>query len=166
VPFAHAKYLYGDLDVTRVTQLPFNTTSILKAQAQLANSNLLSSEQLGAGGVESVRGYDERTASGSEGLLLSSEFRSPPIGMIDPLFGASTGDQLQGDVFWDFGHVREHKGSAGTPNSETLQSVGAGFHYTLDRFVDLRFEYAWQLRKPPGVKKLGSEPYLSLVVGD
>ena len=165
VPFAHANYLYGDFDVTRVTRLPFDATSILKAQVQLANSNLLSSEQLGAGGVESVRGYDERTANGSDGLLLSSEFRTPPVGVIDPLFGASTGDQLQGDVFWDFGHVREHKDSPGSPNSQTLQSAGAGFHYTLDRFVDLRFEYAWQLRKPPGVKRLGSEPYLSLVIG-
>jgi hemolysin activation/secretion protein len=166
VPFAHANYMYGDLDVTRVTQLPFEATSILKAQAQLANSNLLSSEELGAGGVESVRGYDERTASGSIGYLLSSEFRSPPTGVIDRLFGASTGDQLQFDTFWDYGHVRQHKDSAGTPNSQTLASVGTGFHYTVDRFVDLRFEYAWQLRKPPGVKKLGSEPYLSLVVGN
>jgi hemolysin activation/secretion protein len=165
VPFAHANYIYGDIDVTRVTRLPFDATSILKAQVQLANSNLLSSEQLGVGGVESVRGYDEHTTNGSDGVLLSSEFRTPPIGVIDPLFGASTGDQLQGDVFWDYGHVREHKDSAGTPNSETLQSVGAGFHYTLDRFVDLRFEYAWQLRKAPGAKKLGSEPYLSLVIG-
>ena len=165
VPFAHANYLYGDFDITRVTRLPFDATSILKAQVQLANSNLLLSEQLGAGGVESVRGYDERTASGTEGLLLSSEFRTPPVGVIDPIFGASTGDQLQGDVFWDFGHLREHKGSAGTPNSETLQSVGGGFHYTLDRFVDLRFEYGWQLRKPPGAKTLGGEPYLSMVIG-
>jgi hemolysin activation/secretion protein len=166
VPFAHANYMYGDLDLTRVTRLPFEATSILKAQAQVANSNLLSSEELGAGGVESVRGYDERTASGSIGYLLSSEFRSPPFGVIDPLFGASTGDQLQFDTFWDYGHVRQHKDSAGTPNSQTLESVGAGFHYTLDRFVDLRFEYAWQLRKPPGAKTLGSEPYVSLVIGN
>jgi hemolysin activation/secretion protein len=166
VPFAHADYKYADLDITRVTRLPFEATSILKAQAQLANSNLLSSEELGAGGVESVRGYDERTASGSIGYLLSSEFRSPPFGVIDPLFGASTGDQLQFDTFWDYGHVRQHKDSTGTPNSQTLASVGAGFHYTVDRFVDLRFEYAWQLRKPPGAKKLGSEPYVSLVIGN
>ena len=165
VMYAHANYIYGDIDATRVTRLPFDATSILKAQVQLANSNLLSSEQLGAGGVESVRGYDERTANGSDGLLLSSEFRSPPTGVIDPLFGTSTGDQLQFDAFWDFGHVREHKDAPSTPNSQTLQSAGAGLHYTLDRFVDLRFEYAWQLRKPPGVKKLGSEPYLSLVIG-
>jgi hemolysin activation/secretion protein len=166
VPFAHANYVYGDLDVTRVTRLPFEATSILKAQLQLTSSNLLSSEELGAGGVESVRGYDERTASGSEGLLLSSELRTPPVGVIDPLFGASTGDQIQGDVFWDYGHVRDHKDSAGTSNSETLQSVGAGFHYTLSRFVDLRFEYAWQLRKAPGATKHNAEPYLSLVVGN
>lgn len=166
VPFAHANYVYADMDVTRVTRLPFEATSILKAQAQLANSNLLSSEELGAGGVESVRGYDERTASGSIGYLLSSELRTPPFGVIDPIFGTSTGDQLQFDTFWDYGHVRQHKDSTGTPNSQTLASVGAGFHYTVDRFVDLRFEYAWQLRKPPGAKKRGSEPYVSLVIGN
>lgn len=166
VPFAHADYVYGDLDLTRVTRLPFDATSILKAQAQLANSNLLASEELGAGGVESVRGYDERTASGSIGYLFSSELRSPPTGVIDPLFGASTGDQLQFDAFWDYGHVRQHKDSAGAANSQTLASVGAGVHYTLDRFVDIRFEYAWQLRTPPGAKKRGSEPYLSVTVGN
>jgi hypothetical protein len=33
----------------------------------------LPSEQLGAGGVDSVRGYDERTADGSEGELVTAE---------------------------------------------------------------------------------------------
>ena len=165
VPYAHAGYVYADANVTRVTQLPYNTTWILRINSQGSTSNLLASEQLGDGGVESVRGYDERTASGPVGALVSSEFRSPPVSVIDSLFDTKTNDKFQADIFWDWGYVTQVKYVEGSDNATTLQSAGGGIHYVVDRFVDLRFEYGWQLRKAPGATNRGGEAYLSAVVG-
>jgi hypothetical protein len=47
-----------------------------------------------------------------------------------------------------------------------LMSVGAGLHYTLNRFIDFRFENGWQLRKAPGAQSRGSRLIFSVVVGN
>ena len=164
VPDAKAQYVYGDADVTRVTRLPFNTSWIVRLQSQLATSNLLQSEQLGLGGVESIRGYDERAASGSMGVLVSNELRSPPVGVIDNILGTKTGDQIQFDAFLDYGHIWEDTVTSGALNSATLASFGAGTHYVIGRFADIRFEYGWQLKDAPGETKPKSEPCLSVVI--
>lgn len=163
VPGAKAQYVYGDADVTRLTRLPFDTSWIVRLQSQLATSNLLQSEQLGLGGVDSVRGYDERAANGSLGVLASNELRSPPVGVVDALLGTKTGDQLQFDAFFDYGHVWEDTATSALDNV-TLASVGAGVHYVLGRFVNIRFEYGWQLKDAPGETRPKSEPCLSAVI--
>jgi hemolysin activation/secretion protein len=163
VPGAHARYAYDLVTLSRVNRLPFDFTAILHAQFQRSTSNLLPSEQLGAGGIESVRGYDERTAEGSEGGQATAEIRSPPFGPLDLLVGTGIGDALQFDAFWDWAHVRNNTIAAGLP--VTLDSTGAGFHYTLNRFIDFRLENGWRLRKAPGERKRGSQLLLSVVVG-
>ena len=54
----------------------------------------------------------------------------------------------------------------GTPPATQLLSVGEGVHYTLNRFVDFRFENGWQLRKAPGERSRGSRLIFSVVVGN
>jgi hemolysin activation/secretion protein len=160
---AHARYAYDLLTLSRINRLPYDFTGILRGQIQWSTSNLLPSEELGAGGVESVRGYDERTAAGSEGELVTAEIRTPPISPLDRGWGAGHDDALQFDVFWDGAHVRNNTIAAGRPVS--LDSVGGGLHYTLNRFVDLRLENGWQLRKAPGERRRSSRVSLSVVVG-
>jgi hemolysin activation/secretion protein len=165
VPFAHADYVYADLNLTRLTRLPFDASWLFRLQSQFSTSNLLASEELGAGGVETVRGYDERTLNGPLGVLVSSEFRSPPWPVLDSLFGTRIGDKFQADLFWDFGYVSQEKFIAGVQNDAAIQSVGAGAHYAIDRFLDLRFEYGQQLRRAPGATSRGGEAFFSAVVG-
>ena len=74
---ARANYVYDNLEITRVTDLPWHMTSVVRLDGQLASAELLPSEQLGAGGSDSVRGYNTRTVNGSQGALLSLELRSP-----------------------------------------------------------------------------------------
>lgn len=45
----------------------------VRSQGQIASRNLLSSEQLGLGGLYTVRGYDERILNTDNGLFLSGE---------------------------------------------------------------------------------------------
>jgi hemolysin activation/secretion protein len=78
-------------------------------------------------------------------------------------WGAGLGDAPQFDVFWDGAHVRDNTLAAGRP--VTLERIGGGLHYTLNRFVDLRRENGWQLRKAPGERRRSSRVEFSVVLG-
>jgi hemolysin activation/secretion protein len=123
-----------------------------------------------------VRGYEERTASGSLGILASQEFRTPAFSPSGQLSGAlsgldggahlATGDALQFDGFFDYGYVRDNRVQVGASNGTSLMSAGCGAHYTLGRFVDFRVENGWQLLRAPNAKSTGSRLIFSAVVGD
>jgi hemolysin activation/secretion protein len=149
-PFAKANYVYDHLGVTRATRLPYDMSWILRAIAQTSDRDLLPSEQLGAGGWDSVRGYDERAASGSHGMLLRTELRSPPFSLGKLVLKRELGDQGQVLAFWDYGSVREKQLVPGNPSSVELQSIGLGLRYSVARYVDFRLDYGWQLRLLPG----------------
>jgi hemolysin activation/secretion protein len=59
--------------------LPWNWSLVARADGQLASGPLISNEQYGAGGAESVRGYTESERLGDEGLRGSFELRSPEL---------------------------------------------------------------------------------------
>ncbi len=176
VDYASARYAYDQLTLTRITRFRWDITGIDRVQGQISTSNLLPSETLDDGGLDSVRGYDERSASGSMGVLASHEFRTPPFGPSGQFSGVvhdwdgggdlAAGDALQFDGFFDFGYVRDNRVLPGAPNGTTLMSAGCGAHYTLGRFVDFRVENGWQLQRVPGQKRTGSRLIFSAVVGD
>lgn len=175
-PYASARYAYDDLTLSRITRLRWDITSVERVQGQLSDSNLLPSESLDDGGLDSVRGYDERTASGSLGAIATQEFRSPAFSPSSAATGAlsdwggdtnfSFGDALQFDTFVDYGYVRDNRVQTGAPNGTALLSVGCGAHYTWSRSVDFRVENGWQLFRPPTERKLESRLIFSAVVGN
>ena len=167
-PFAAADYIYDNFTLTQTTRLPYDLAWVLRLNAQMADHNLLPSEELGAGGHDTVRGYDERSANGSEGILLSQELRSPSFHLIAPNVMAlpdGVTDQAQLLAFWDYASVREHQVTPGSPSSFELSSMGAGIRYSLSRYVDLRADYGDQLLRLPGAKKLGQVLHVSLTAG-
>ena len=146
---AKANYVYDNLQITRVTKLPWNMSSLVRLQGQIASTELLPSEQIGAGGSESVRGYDPRAANGSQGFTARVEFRSPPYSPLRKIFGdvEDTGQVL---AFYDAGFLSHVYHQTGGPKSATLQSAGVGLNYDVSRYFDLRFSYGWALNKVPG----------------
>lgn len=164
-PFASATYLYDTLSLTQTTRLPWDTAWVLKLEGQMADHNLLPSEELGAGGHDSVRGYDERVANGSQGILISNELRSPSFSLLRGFAPGDLTDQAQLLVFWDYASVREHQITPGNPSSFQLSGVGGGIRYTVSRFVDLRADYGHQMLKLPGATKLGQVLHVSMTVG-
>ena len=165
-PAIRNHYLYDHVVLTRVTGLPLESdlakslgwfggvTSITKVVAQFSNENLLPSEQLGAGGAASVRGYDERAANGAEGVLFSQEFRTPAFSLAKELLHTNSpwNDQTQLGVFYDFGDVFDKTQVPFTPSSIQLSSVGMGFHLLAgpDQNVRIDLDYGFQLHKLPG----------------
>jgi len=152
---ARANYIYDNLQVTRVTYLPWQMSSVIRLDAQLASGELLASEQLGAGGVDSVRGYNPRTANGSQGVLASFEVRSPSYSPLQKL-GAAVDDTGQLLAFYDTGFVSDLHQQTGQGKSASLQSAGFGARYGIDRYLDLSFDYGWQLSRAPGATHRGN----------
>lgn len=145
-----AKYVYDRLSAVRVTQLPENMSWVAKLTTQFADHDLLVTEQLGAGGIDSVRGYDERTANGTQGVLVSQEIRSPPFSLFGALGQPEIGDVAQLHAFWDYGNVHFKGHPAAVPRGATLESTGVGLRYGLNRYLNVRLEFGFELRSPPG----------------
>lgn len=165
-PDARASYVYDTLAVTRATQLPYDMSSITRLKGQIAGGNLLPSEQLGGGGVDSVRGYYTRVANGSEGVLASEELRSPPFSLLNGTFCKDADDSAQFLAFWDYANLSNPHTAPKTPDHVSLESVGAGFNYLIGRNLDLRFDYGWQLLALPGSNKHGQMADVSITIGN
>jgi hemolysin activation/secretion protein len=154
-----AQYFYGRLNAERIEGLPFGFAWVIKGWAQIASDRLAPSEELGVGGYDSVRGYDERAANGDQGWIIRNELRTPPwspgwksgkVSLSNLTGGENTRDQLQFLAFFDYGAVRlinvEATDFTGrqSPNVN-LYSVGAGLRYTVSRNFSLRFDYGCPL---------------------
>lgn len=151
VPGADSTYAYYRLSLTRTTKLPNEMSWIVRAMGQLASSNLPYSEQLGAGGIGSVRGYDTNTALGSEGVLLSTELRFPTFDVL-PTLGAGgwADDGLQLGLFLDYAWLRQHDRIPDLERSQELASAGVNLNYVLTRYASLQMAVGTQLITPPG----------------
>lgn len=145
--FAEAEYGYWRMEVSRIQRLPRDFSLIVTATAQAATGNLLGSEQLGAGGYNSVRGFDHRAFNGDEGVLFNVELRSMPI----PITGrdGSSRGTLQFLIFGDYGHVSYTEVAPGDADDWTLASVGAGLRYSIDPRFSLRLDWGYQIDTPP-----------------
>lgn len=163
--YAKANYLYDSLNLTRATRLPYGASWLMRVKAQWASGNLLPSEQLGAGGEDSARGYDTRIVNGSKGVLISEELRAPPFSPSGLLFGRrGIGDTMQLLAFWDYADVFDPHTQPKNPDRFELSSVGAGIHYTIGRYLDVAFDYGWQLKTPPGAAGRSSRANFAITI--
>jgi hemolysin activation/secretion protein len=161
---ATANYVYNRLQFTRQTNLPYDMEWLVRASGQLASNDLILSEQMGAGGVDSVRGYDERAESGTQGVLFSTELYSPPLSIGRTFFNGDFDDAGQILAFYDYGHVSDKHLQQSTPGNAELSSVGFGARYNVKRYLDVRFDYGWQLERLPGAPHLGNLATVSVTL--
>lgn len=143
---ADSEYQYGRVDLERAQRLPRGFSAYLRASGQVADGNLLPSEQLGLGGHASVRGYEEHELNVDRGYLLSAELRLPPVPLPAPPFLAEgQSGELQLLVFVDRGGGRSVDRLPGEPESYSMSSVGPGLRWTVGERFHLRFDYGFQL---------------------
>ena len=72
---ARASYVYLKGSLQRVQRIPWGMSVMGRVGGQLTDQPLISNEQMGAGGVDSVRGYLEFERAGDYGLYGSLELR-------------------------------------------------------------------------------------------
>jgi len=138
---ADARYAYGRLSVERLQELPSGFSLSARALGQLSTTNLLSSEQLGLGGADYVRGFEEREVNADEGVFVSLELRTPEIPAAELLAGADVRDRLSFLAFLDVGYAALERPAAGEQPLYRIASAGAGVRYALGTSLTLRADY-------------------------
>jgi len=112
--------------------------------AQQATSPLYSSEQLAAGGQDTVRGYRENLLLADGGVIGSLELACP-VSVEHPACDARTDSwkAVRLSVFTDGAYLRNHAGPQPTPDA--LASVGVGVTWTPSNLLFARFTYGGAL---------------------
>jgi hemolysin activation/secretion protein len=155
---AQANFIHANIDLDHIQPwwLGFETDTRLAGQA--TNTPLVSSEQLSAGGVSSVRGYLESEAVGDEGLTGSFELRSPVL-----LKGfANILDNWRFYSFYDAGRLWVLKPQADQTKRFFLESTGVGTRFDLMNHIHSDVDVAFPLRDGP--TRFEGHPYINFSV--
>lgn len=138
-------YFYTNLSLERLWWLPEDFELVNRFIGQLASSRLLATEQLGLGGYNTVRGYDEREVNTDAGLMVSVELRTPRIKLGQFFNRPDMENRIQFLTFWDYGQGHNRKSVVGEDRNIELQSVGVGMRYWVGNYLSFRMDYGHRL---------------------
>ena len=113
-----------------------NWVTTVRADGQWTSEPLISNEQFGAGGVNSVRGYQEGEVFGDTGWHVSLEQQTPPH-VVGTVYG-NTPLTLRGTVYMDFARTYLLD-PQGRPASTSLWGVGFGVVAAVGSHWEARF---------------------------
>jgi hemolysin activation/secretion protein len=121
-----------------------NWLTTLRADGQWASEPLISNEQFGAGGVNSVRGYREGEVFGDTGWHLSLEQQTPPH-TVGIAYG-NTPLVVRGSVYMDYAQTYLLD-PQGRPGEVSLWGTGFGFVTSMGPHWETRFLFSVPLLK-------------------
>ncbi|MCP3879180.1 MAG: ShlB/FhaC/HecB family hemolysin secretion/activation protein [Sulfitobacter sp.] len=146
---ADSTYTYILAYLERHTRLGRHWSWRLGLTGQWADSNLLPSEQLGIGGYNTVRGYEEYAQIGDQGVMVNNELHFRPL-------PAHSSHGLDLFAFHDYGRASNVDLLPGERDRRDLSSVGLGVNYHYRSFLTLSLAYGRQLKEvEPGEDKDG-----------
>lgn len=122
-------------------------------QGQWSNERLISGEQFGIGGSNSVRGFNERAVAGDRGDQGTLQFSRPIT-----LFG----QKFQTRFYTDVGHVRIIKPTSSQVRSQTLANIGTGFTWLWKENLSFSIDYAHELNDGRTADIGGTKTHVSL----
>lgn len=159
---SRANYIYWRAYIERERNLPWNLLLFGRLTGQVADANLLPSEQLGFGGYNSIRGFDMRDVNGDSGYIVNVEVRTQPYhpGWLSKW---RADDRLQFHWFYDIGGAMNRQLLPGESWITTLSGTGLGFRYSAGQNVSLRFDYAWQVDGIEG-DNITERPHLAVII--
>lgn len=147
--------------LTRQQDLPHGAQLWGSVTGQLTNDVLVSSEQLAAGGADSVRGYLEAETLGDEGVTLQTEARSPSIAKY--LGGPLKSWRFH--LFYDAAVVNLTDAQVAQRTSYGLQSAGIGTRVNLWGYLNGVLQDAQTLNRGPDTRP-GTNRVLFRVYGE
>jgi len=119
-----------------------NWVLTLRADGQFASEPLMSPEQYGLGGLNTVRGYHEGENLGDSGWHISAEQGTPPY-LVGRVYGGNA-LVVRGSVYMDYGesYLLDPQGR---PSRTQLWGSGFGAFATLGPRWEARFMFSWPL---------------------
>ena len=165
---ATSQYTYARLRLERYSDI-FNRKFklYLKGEGQAATGNLFTTEQLGMGGTNSVRGYDSYQTNFDNALLFTAELQTAPKSLgLSRYFRAQEQDMFQAVAFYDHGLGWNNHIDPANPfdyKHVSMNSIGVGVRYSLNPYFQIKFDYGWQLNRNVPNNRGSGRPHLSLV---
>jgi hemolysin activation/secretion protein len=138
---AEPQYAYVSAGLDRHWRLTGGSTLSARAASQASTGPLLSSEQFGIGGADTVRGYNERELNTDTGLLGSIEWQSPGVRPLSWVGASNIQDDLRLYAFVDAGVGWNFQSDDTNPATVYAISVGPGVRYQLGDFGSLDASY-------------------------
>ncbi|MBL8484360.1 MAG: BamA/TamA family outer membrane protein, partial [Rhodocyclaceae bacterium] len=120
-------------------ELPRNWQLRMDFQAQYSADPLVSGEQFGLGGADSIRGLRERALAGDKGYKLSADLLTPALPATQDL-------RLRGLVFYDCGRLGRNAAQPGEPERQGVASAGLGLRLDYSSYLRLRLDWAHILK--------------------
>jgi len=166
---AVSKYTYARLRLERYRDIWDRKYKLyLKGEGQAASGNLFTTEQLGMGGTNSVRGYDSYQLNFDNALLFTAELQTVPKSLgLSRYFRTREQDMFQAVAFYDHGLGWNNHVASWNPydyKHESMNSIGAGLRYSLNPYFQIKFDYGWQLNRNVPNNHGSGRPHLSLVL--
>ncbi len=149
-PHAKSKYLYEKIGFTWRYRFPSNCVISTQVRGQVANRNLVPSEQYGIGGYDTVRGYEERQFNADLAFIGNFEFKAPPFSPFSLCGLRKLDDQLTLLAFLDYGVGGSVQNVAGAVNHQYMIGIGPGLRYIMGRYLSARVDWGFKLHPIPG----------------
>jgi hemolysin activation/secretion protein len=105
---------------------------------QQTRDMLVSGEQFGIGGADSVRGFLEREVTNDVGYRGTVELYSPDFGSVTKLAGA----RMRALTFIDWGSVRRLRPAPGEAHGQAIGSAGFGLRFSRGTNLSFRVDFA------------------------
>ena len=147
--------------VTREQDLDHDIQLWGTLQGQYSNDPLVSSEQIGIGGADSVRGYLESETIGDYGMYGQTEVRSPSIARY--IGGPVT--SLRFHIFADAGYIGLQQPTVGQLSGQGLSSAGGGVRVNLWGYLNGAVQDAQTFNRGPDTH-IGTNRVLFRVYGE
>ena len=106
---------------------------------QMTQDRLVSGEQFGIGGADSVRGFLEREVVNDNGYRGTAEFYTPDYASSIPFL--PSGSRLRTLFFYDWGLTQRYGPLLGEQKQSAIASFGLGFRFSRGTNMSMRFDY-------------------------
>ncbi|HRQ87418.1 MAG TPA: ShlB/FhaC/HecB family hemolysin secretion/activation protein [Bacteroidia bacterium] len=139
-PLSSAEYMYLTASFEHQRRLHEDWSMRFRVQGQSSTDALQASEQLGAGGYDTVRGFDQRVARGDNGFWGTFELYTPELSLGRIFDWENETDSLRFLGFFDAANLSYEQPQS---YSQQLGSVGVGLRWNYSDWFKLRVDYGY-----------------------
>lgn len=138
-----ADYVYFNASIEHQRRLMRDWSMRIKAQGQNSNRNLQASEQIGAGGYDTVRGFEQRVSRGDHGVWGTFELYTPELSIGRIFDWENETDSLRFLGFFDAATLGNHD-NIPAQNFE-IGSAGVGVRWNYSDWFKFRLDYGFPI---------------------